>query len=550
MDHAHHERASAVLAGYDDAVDADASPVALERERRERLEALARSFVSGDSEGEERRDGGVEDDWSDSESEREAWRAMERGVMSPALERSTRRRRGGDASADRARAAARSLDRALESSYESFAEAEEAVKRDGERALSAVAYASRRAGSRASTLEDSARSLMGRMEQRMISLERESDDFVAKRLEKAFDGAKLGEEAEEAIRERVRLLLTKQSQAFEQVIEAADLELVRRFDVASSMREKMRATFGETYVEAYERDNEEGHDATLTLEKKRRPNIFVNIAVTTVTTALKVVVLPVRIPLNVTTGAARLVFGVTKREVKRSVDAYRDFAQSTPAKQEPLATIAEVVTSDQSPFSPTKSTRSDVSSLATVRRWPLGATGQRVNTHKRYSVAGSVRSIITRKTIYSEVEYVSDEDNEEEEVAVEPEVRQRRRIVRALTRLIQLGCFTAVVSLSVGPGERAERSRKLALSVWNDVRVHVAKGWGVFLVKWGVISAKLSSTPAEQRKRTPTKVTRSKVPIQVPVYIPVEDEVKVEIEIEKTANVTLLPEDVRTFGHG
>ena len=550
MDPIANDRAKALLTGYDEGASGEKSPAERERQRRERLEKFAKAFASEDESASEGGEGGrgvVVDDWSDSESEREAWRAMERGEMSPALDRATRRR-NGRGGRETTSTAARSLTYDVRVDYNNFAEAEAAVRMDGERALSGVAYAYRSAESRTSTLEDSARKLVNRVETKVSKFEREADDYAARRLEKALNAAALSETQEEDFRRRIRQTLTRQSRAYEDVIEALDRELVQRIDVAQSARERMQDMFGAAYVEEYERGNEEGHDATLTISRKRNgANALFKLVGGTVVTAFQVV----RLPLIVVNGVTRTVFGTRKERVAREVEDYREFRLQSPDKT--AAPDAATHRGVEGPLSPSRrSEKSDVSSLATTRRWPLGATAQRVNAHKRYSVAGSVRSAMTRKTIYSQLEYGSEEDNDENEFTTDPGVNRHRKIVRTLTRLIQLGCFTAVVSLSVGPSDRALRSRQIALKIWKDVEGHVSKGWSAFLVRWTAISAKLSSTPTQQQRRNPTKVQRSKVPIQVPAHVPDEgnNETPIASPLKPRGDGPTDREDVRAFGRG
>ena len=141
------------------------------------------------------------------------------------------------------------------SMYETFEEAVRAVEANGEEAAAATTFASRRASARAAALEDSARKTVEEVEAKVMAYEREADDFVAKRLHVAFEDAGLGEEAEEAFRARARDALTKQSRAFEEVIEAADRALISRIEAAANARETMCATLGEEFVEEHRRAN-------------------------------------------------------------------------------------------------------------------------------------------------------------------------------------------------------------------------------------------------------------------------------------------------------
>jgi hypothetical protein len=433
--------------------------------------------------------------------------------------------------------------------FESFEHAESVVKRDGERALSAVAYASERANARARTLEDSARKTMERIEAKVMAFERSSDEFVARRLHDALESAGLSAEEEEEFRARARRALTRQSRAFEEVIEAADRALVSRVTVATTARETMCAEFGEAFVDMYEEANENGIDMTLSIGPRGGKKLaapVVGLFANTFGAAWKTVSFTVNAPFFIVNRVGRRVFRTKKKySAEQTVEEYRKFKITSPTKppRQDASSIAAA------PFSP--DAKSDVSSFN--RRWPLGATTQRVHgAHKRYSVAGSVRSAITRHTIYSNVEYTSDTD----EVDGDPHCKERGRLTRALTRLIQLGCFTAAISLSVGPGDRALKTRRIVTSVYENVHVHVTKGWAAVVLRWATISAKLSATPAEQRRRSPTKVGQSKVLVQVPEYIPPEDEEPVSAPEESVfaSSVRVSGDDgtepLRAFGRG
>ena len=529
--------ASAVLRGYDDARGEATTPAEAQRAKRGRLDAFARAYarrMESDDDG----DGDDDDDGDDDEKENDAddatttrddddgresedeeardWRAMRAGVMSPRLDRATRRRPRATSEASRA------LMMEERVNFESFEHAESVVRRDGERALSAVAYASERARARARTLEDSARKTVERVEAKVMAFERNSDEFVARRLHDALESAGLSAEAEEEFRARARRALTRQSRAFEEVIEAADRALVSRVTVSSTAREMMLKEYGEDFVEAYEEANENGIDMTLSIGPRGGKKLaapIVGLFATTFGAAWKTVNFTLGSPFFIVDRVGRTVFRQKRKHTaEQTVEEYREFKITSPTKP-PRRGPASIAAA---PFSP--DAKSDISSLHSNRRWPLGATTQRAHgAHKRYSIAGSVRSAITRHTIYSNVEYASDED-EDDEFKSDPEGKERRHLIRALTRLIQLGCFTAVISLSVGPGDRALKTRQIVTSVYENVRVNVAKGWSAFAVRWAAVSAKLSATPAEQRRRTPTKVGRSKFPVQVPTYIPLEEE--------------------------
>ena len=569
----------AVLSGYDEIVSAEDTPSARARAKKTRLDAFARAYarrmeldasdddvdddddvngVSVDGRRENGRDASfararVGADGSDDDEARD-WRAMRAGVVSPRLDRSTRRRRGeenGDASRGRS-GASRSLMNAYgksTSTYETFEEAVRAVEANGEEAAAATAFASRRASARAAALEDSARKTVEAVETKVMTYEREADDFVAKRLHRAFEDAGLGEEAEAAFRARARDALTKQSRAFEEVIEAADRALVSRIEAVSNAREMMCATFGEEFVKEHGHANDVGRDVTLGVGVGGNfATPFVRFFGKTVRTAVKTVRFTVTAPLAITTGITRRVFRTKRREAERTVEDYRNFRVTSPQKPPRYDGAA--------PFSPTKS---DISSLHSSRRWPLGAAAQRAHgATKRYSVAGSVRSAITRHTIYSNVEYASDAEEDEFDT---PSADGDKQFLRALLRIVQMGCFTAVVSLSAGPGERAKRTRDIALKAWKNVRVHVEKGWIAVVARWATVSPKLSASRKQPKRRAPTKVTNHKVPIQVPTYVAPEtapapaasaddvDERRRETSVAR-ASGTGDVEAMRAFGRG
>ena len=565
----------AVLSGYDEIVSAEDTPSARAKAKKTRLDAFARAYArqmeldaSDDDEDDEEEDDDDDDangrraigreesfararvgaDGSEDEEARD-WRAMRAGVVSPRLDRSTRRRREAEGDASRGRSgAARSLMSAYEKSasmYETFEEAVRAVEANGEEAAAATTFASRRASARAAALEDSARKTVEEVEAKVMAYEREADDFVAKRLHVAFKDAGLGEEAEEAFRARARDALTKQSRAFEEVIEAADRALISRIEAAANARETMCATLGEEFVEEHRRANAVGFDATLGVGVGGNfATPFVRFIGTTVRTAVKTVRFTVTAPISITTGITQRVFRTRRRQAERTVEDYRNFRITSPQKSPRY---------DAAPFSPTKS---DISSLHSSRRWPLGATAQRAHgATKRYSVAGSVRSAITRHTIYSNVEYASDAEEDEFD---EPSDDDNKNFLRALLRIVQVGCFTAIVSLSAGPGERAKRTRDIAMKAWNNVRVHVEKGWIAVVARWATVSPKLTAARKQLKRRAPTKVTNREVPIQVPAYMAPETETataaaaaerRQETSVARTSGAGDV-ESMRAFGRG
>ncbi len=561
----------AVLSGYDEIVSAEDTPSARAKAKKTRLDAFARAYArqmeldasddddddDDDDDANGRRAIGREEsfararvgaDGSEDEEARD-WRAMRAGVVSPRLDRSTRRRREAEGDASRGRSgAARSLMSAYEKSasmYETFEDAVRAVEANGEEAAAATTFASRRASARAAALEDSARKTVEEVEAKVMAYEREADDFVAKRLHVAFKDAGLGEEAEEAFRARARDALTKQSRAFEEVIEAADRALISRIEVAANARETMCATLGEEFVEEHRRANAVGFDATLGVGVGGNfATPFVRFIGTTVRTAVKTVRFTVTAPISITTGITQRVFRTRRRQAERTVEDYRNFRITSPQKSPRY---------DAAPFSPTKS---DISSLHSSRRWPLGATAQRAHgATKRYSVAGSVRSAITRHTIYSNVEYASDAEEDEFD---EPSDDDSKNFLRALLRIVQVGCFTAIVSLSAGPGERAKRTRDIAIKAWNNVRVHVEKGWIAVVARWATVSPKLTAARKQLKRRAPTKVTNREVPIQVPAYMAPETETataaaaaerRQETSVARTSGAGDV-ESMRAFGRG
>lgn len=160
--------------------------------------------------------------------------------------------------------------------------------------------------------------------------------------------------------------------------------------------------------------------------------------------------------------------------------------------------------------------------MNTARRWPLGATAQRVaGATKRYSVAGSVRSAITRHTIYSEQEYVSEDEDDMEDAGE----KTQRRLLRLLIRTLQLGCVTAVVALSAGPEHRVEKTKEMFSKAAQNVEKHVRKGWTALVVRWAAVSAKLTATPSPNRARSSSsREVRPSVVVQVPVYVLEDDD--------------------------
>ena len=164
-----------------------------------------------------------------------------------------------------------------------------------------------------------------------------------------------------------------------------------------------------------------------------------------------------------------------------------------------------------------------------------------------------MRSAITRHTIYSNVEYASDAEEDEFD---EPSDDDNKNFLRALLRIVQVGCFTAIVSLSAGPGERAKRTATTSTS-WNNVRVHVEKGWIAVVARWATVSPKLTAARKQLKRRAPTKVTNREVPIQVPAYMAPETETATAAAAERRQETSVARtsgagdvESMRAFGRG
>ena len=73
-------------------------------------------------------------------------------------------------------------------------------------------------------------------------------------------------------------------------------------------------------------------------------------------------------------------------------------------------------------------------------------------------------------------------------------------------------------------GRACERTRDIAIKAWNNVRVHVEKGWIAVVARWATVSPKLTAARKQLKRRAPTKVTNREVPIQVPAYMAPETE--------------------------
>jgi len=117
---------------------------------------------------------------------------------------------------------------------------------------------------------------------------------------------------------------------------------------------------------------------------------------------------------------------------------------------------------------------------------------------KRYSIAGSVRSAKTKRTLYTELDDVSED-------AEEPEERKKSRVMRAVVRMVQLGCISAMISLSVGPGARAQKTRATLEAARAKTHSVVSKALTVFLARWATVSAKYVGAAEATAK---AKITR------------------------------------------
>ena len=164
-----------------------------------------------------------------------------------------------------------------------------------------------------------------------MAFERNSDEFVARRLHDALESAGLSAEAEEEFRARARRALTRQSRAFEEVIEAADRELVSRVTVSSTAREMMCAEYGEDFVEKYEEANENGIDMTLSIGPRGGKKLaapIVGLFANTFGAAWKTVNFTLGSPFFIINRVGRTVFRQKRKHTaEQTVEEYREFMQ-------------------------------------------------------------------------------------------------------------------------------------------------------------------------------------------------------------------------------
>jgi hypothetical protein len=380
------------------------------------------------------------------------------------------------------------------------------------------------------------------VESKVMRFEETADEFVRRRLSNFLEESALSSDEADIFRLRAQRVLERQSKAFEEVIEATDRALSERVGVVATERERLKAELGAEYEAEYERANLKGHAMSLNTSRPNRFSLF-GIVRGSIGLVLNTAKNVVGSPLFVVNTARLAVFRVDTKErqktsIERTVEELEEFRQMTPTKSPRLSKLA--------PASP--DARSDAGSILSSRRWPLGATAQRLRgATKRYSVAGSVRSGLTRYTAHSELESISEDD---EEFGGDPR-KARRHLMRVLIRALQLGCVTAVVTLSVGPEHRAERTRQLMRNGWNNINIHVGKGWSAVVLRWATISAKLTPTPMPNKDRPLTK--RPTVVIQIPEYIPLGeddvDDVQAPDDLTETPDVIGV-DTLRAFGRG
>jgi len=523
------QMADAVLSGYDEIVSPENPSKRAEDARRTRLDEFAREYtrrMERDAlEAEEEEEELAKMRYASDEGERYAaelertlgsddeeareWRAIATGKLSPALDRAKRRPRGKTA---RTALFEEEMRRSPFDASTTVGECERKVRERPELAIEGMSHlrgVDERTLERA--LEDSARGKVEAIESKVMSLEETADDFVRRRLNDFLEDSALSAEEADVFRIRAQRVLERQSKAFEEVIEAADRALAGRVGVMTTEREKLRNELGAEYEAGYDRCNAQGHPFSLKIGHSRGFGLFgvlkktaglvVNTAKTTVTS-----------PFMLANG---LTYVVRRKEKKtkeeQTVEEFKYFQQTTPTK----APRPE----KSGPLSP--DARSEMSSMNTARRWPLGATAQRVaGATKRYSVAGSVRSAITRHTIYSEQEYVSEDEDD-----IEDDGRKvQRRLLRLLVRTLQLGCVTAVIALSTGPEHRVEKTKEIFSKAAQNVEKHVRKGWTALVVRWAAVSTKLTATPSPNRARSSAREVRPSMVVQAPVYVPDDDD--------------------------
>jgi len=494
----------AALSGYDAVVSPDRdgdSPAA----RRRAMMALEREYASdasGDSEvdiGAARGGSGEYDD-----SEDEAWAALRgdaraaKSITGSAVVRRSRTARydsesDGDGVED----------------FEAFEAYVAGVRREPSRAMRGVRAARKYDALVSDELEDSARKAMERMEYKVERYEDESAAFVRKNLNAALEESALTAEEQDAFRVKAQRVLEKQTHAFEQVLDATDRAFSGRLNVVDAERERVRQRFGDDYESAYTRANDVGFDMDLKVSSSGSGIPLVGILFKPIGAAFAVTKFaafaPVNIlgaPFNILGRLTRIGNGKKRVEEDQAPNAFD--AQLSPMKSRLMPTSV--------PSSP--GARSDISSLNGTRRWPVGAAAQRApGAQRRYSVAGSVRSMTTRNNLYTDLDDVSEADEDEE-------VPAKNKLTRAVVRFIQLGCLSAVISLSFGPGERAKKTRAIVEEVQRKVQRAASTLLTAFLTRWATVSSKLSAPPKPTPKRKTASVAAPEViPIQVPSII-------------------------------
>ena len=500
----------AALSGYDAVVSPDRgddSPSA----RRRRMLALEREFASDVSDSADADDdddvarrrapGAAYDD-----SEDEAWAALR-----------------GDARAAKAITGSAVVRRSRAARYDSESDGDEledyqafeayvaGVRREPSRAMRGVRAAKKYEKLVSDELEDSARKAMERVEHKVERYEDESAAFVRKNLNAALEESALSAEERDAFRVQAQRVLERQTHAFEQVLDATDMAFSGRLNAMDVERERVRQRFGDDYESAYDRAKDAGFDMDLKVGSSGGGIPFVGgIIFKPISVTFALTKFAAGVPLNIL-GAPLNVLGRLTGIIKGKKRVEDDQAPSMLETQMSPMKSRRVMPSI--PSSP--GARSDISSLNGSRRWPVGAAAQRVpGAQRRYSVAGSVRSMATKHTLYTELDDVSEDDEE-------VEIPTKNKLTRAVVRLIQLGCLSAVVSLTLGPGERAKRTRAIVEGVQRNIQRKASTVLTAFLARWAKVSSKLSAPqkPAPKRK-TASVAAPEVIPIQVPSIIP------------------------------
>ncbi len=499
----------AALSGYDAVVSPDrgeGSPAA----RRRAMMALEREYAS-DASGESEDDIGAarraarggSGEYDDSEDE--AWAALR-----------------GDARAAKSITGSAVVRRSRTARYESESDGEgvedfeafeayvAGVRREPSRAMRGVRAARKYDALVSDELEDSARKAMERVEYKVERYEAESAAFVRKNLNAALEESALTAEEQDAFRVKAQQVLEKQTYAFEQVLDATDRAFSGRLNVVDAERERVRQRFGDDYESAYARANDVGFDMDLKVSSSGSGIPLVGILFKPIGAAFAVTKFAAFAPLNIL-GAPFNILGRLTRIGKGKKRVDEDQAPSAFDTQ--LSPTKSRLITSSVPSSP--GARSDISSLNGMRRWPVGAAAQRApGAQRRYSVAGSVRSMTTRNNLYKDLDDVSEADEDEEEVPA------KNKLTRAVVRFIQLGCLSAVISLSFGPGERAKKTRAIVEQVQRKVQRAASTLLAAFLTRWATVSSKLSAPPKPTPKRKTASVAAPEViPIQVPSII-------------------------------